>query len=180
MEQAKQAHHEKKPEPIEKSIDKVLYALIAIAVFATLAIIFIPNINPFSNKISYTGPGGEKFEIIKSKIGTVPIYTFRINVLYGKNLLKPYEIPLRNQPKTLKDISIDKSVKTNILSSKGIFITMDPELPEANQEIKIIYLKLGNDTKAYTQGNCVIIEAKNSDDLIKASEKTVLNLLNVM
>ena len=238
MEQAKQAHHEKKqesikkPESIEKSIDKILYVLIAIAVLAVLAIIFIPNLNPFSNKIIYTSPDGEKFEIIKGQIGKVPIYTFRITVLYGRNLLKPYEIPLRNQPKTLKDISIDKSVKTKILNSKGIFITMDPELPEATnmsasiagiqlakvigtadygvfkiptqgaftkpinttnssdypvktcqdaaQEIRIIYLKLGNETRAYTQGECIIVEAKTPDDLIKAAEKTVLNILNIM
>ncbi len=51
-------HQEKKPASIERSIDKILYVLIAIAVLATLAIIFIPNINPFSNKIVYTSRGG--------------------------------------------------------------------------------------------------------------------------
>lgn len=49
----------------------------------------------------------------------------------------------------------------------------------ANSKIGIILLKLGEENKIYSEGECVVLEAKNGKDLRKVSTKLVYHLLGV-
>ena len=210
-----------------KTSNLIVYLLIAIVVISVLAFIFLPKLRS-ANEFVYTSPSGEKFNFVTSRVGVTPIYTLKLFVTYGDKLNKQYEIPLRNRPYDLEDIEVDKGIRTKILTSKGIFITLDPELDQkaviagiqlskvlgtanygvfkiptqgaftlpinttnqsdypvktcrdATQDIRVISLQIGNETRAYLNKDCIIVEGKNTEELIKASEKTVLKLLNVM
>ena len=50
----------------------------------------------------------------------------------------------------------------------------------ATKDIGVIYLFLGNNTRVASLGECVVVEGKNYDDLIKAADKLTLHLLGVM
>lgn len=45
---------------------------------------------------------------------------------------------------------------------------------------KVIWLKLSDQTRISYQNNCVIVEGKTEDDIIKAADRLVLTLLGVM
>jgi hypothetical protein len=51
---------------------------------------------------------------------------------------------------------------------------------DANNQIGVIYLFVGNYTRIVPYGECVIVEGKDYDELIKAADKLTLNLLGVM
>src|SRR3989338_6237503 len=50
---------------------------------------------------------------------------------------------------------------------------------KVNKTVGVVYLKLGNDNKIYSEGDCIIIEGKDSDGLIKAGEKFAYHLIGV-
>jgi hypothetical protein len=50
----------------------------------------------------------------------------------------------------------------------------------ATKQIGVIYLLSGNKTRIGSLGECVVVEGKNYDDLIKSADKLTLNLLGVM
>jgi len=209
----------------EKSLNKIVIGLIIVIIAITAFFIFKPN-SGITGDVVYESPKGEEFGFVKSQIGNIPIYTLTVYVHYSDQLIKPYEIPLRNQPKDLEEIPIQDGIRTKILSSTGIFLTMDPNLDakvtvaaiqlakvlgnadfgvfkiptqgaftsleetapdypvitcnNATAQTKVILLEQGDENKASIEGNCVIIEGTDPDNLIKVSEKVVLNLLNVM
>jgi len=51
---------------------------------------------------------------------------------------------------------------------------------DASNLNSVILFKLGDKTKIYAENNCVIIEAENEEDLIKASNRLVYELLGVI
>ncbi|MEK6834979.1 MAG: hypothetical protein AABX61_01815, partial [Nanoarchaeota archaeon] len=51
---------------------------------------------------------------------------------------------------------------------------------DATKQTGVIYLFVGNETRVVPYGECVIVEGKDYDDLIKAADKLTLHLLGVM
>jgi len=47
-------------------------------------------------------------------------------------------------------------------------------------EFSMLYLKSGNETKAYNEDNCLVVEAKDNIELDKLSERIMYKLLGVM
>jgi hypothetical protein len=43
----------------------------------------------------------------------------------------------------------------------------------------VIFFELGNETKIYSNGDCVVLEAKNGEDLRKITTKLAYNLLGI-
>ncbi|QQG38467.1 MAG: hypothetical protein HYS32_02560 [Candidatus Woesearchaeota archaeon] len=51
---------------------------------------------------------------------------------------------------------------------------------EATKESKVILLQLADETKIHSEGNCIIIDGETQDDLIRAADKLVLQLLEII
>src|SRR3989338_390124 len=49
----------------------------------------------------------------------------------------------------------------------------------ANQTSAVILLKLGNENRVYSDGECIVVEGKDTDGLIKAGEKFAYALIGV-
>ena len=117
------------PESGEKSVNMIVYILIGIAILGVAAFILFPGMK-VSNEFTYKNQAGEPFEFVTGYAGKVPIYTLKVTATYGDKLLKQYEIPLRNKPQELEAIPVDDEVRQKILNSRGVFITMQPELDQ--------------------------------------------------
>lgn len=113
----------------EKNVKMIVFILLGITVLGIALFIIFPGIR-LSNEFTYKNTEGEKFEFVTGYAGKVPIYTLKVSASYGDQLIKQYEIPLRNKPQNLKAISVDAVVRQKILNSRGIFITMQPELDQ--------------------------------------------------
>jgi len=50
---------------------------------------------------------------------------------------------------------------------------------DAIDSVGVILLKEGDNSRAYLDGDCVIIESKNNEDFVKLADKVALHLLNV-
>ena len=48
-----------------------------------------------------------------------------------------------------------------------------------NMSVGVVYLKLGNENKIYSDGDCIVIEGKDKDGLIKSGEKFAYSLIGV-
>lgn len=118
-----------KPVNQEKRTNIILYSLAGLLIIAIALFILSPNLYQ-GKDFTYKNKEGEKFEFVTGYVGKVPIYTAKVSVSYGNKLFKNYEIPLRNKPKDLESILIHPEVKQKILNSRGIFISMDPELDQ--------------------------------------------------
>jgi len=51
---------------------------------------------------------------------------------------------------------------------------------DATKQIGVVYLWLKNQTRIFSLGECVVVEGKDYDDLIKASDKLTMHLLGIM
>ena len=51
---------------------------------------------------------------------------------------------------------------------------------DATKDVGVIYLAIGNQTQIFSYKNCVVVEGKNYDDLIKSADKLTMHLLGVM
>ena len=49
----------------------------------------------------------------------------------------------------------------------------------ANKNIAVVEVRLGNETKVYSENECVIIMGKDREELVKAADKLTLHLLGV-
>lgn len=107
----------------------IVFILLGITVLGIALFIIFPGIR-LSNEFTYKNTEGEKFEFITGYAGKIPIYTLRVTANYGNQILKQYEIPLRNKPQDLEAIQVDPAVRQKTLNSGGIFITMQPELDQ--------------------------------------------------
>jgi hypothetical protein len=207
----------------EKKIGILLYVLIFFAIVMIVFAIFSFKKPILSNKYVYTSPSGEQFEFYKYQIENI---TQHILTIYrvDQGVKHQVDIPFINDPYSLENIQIGNEVKDNILTKKGLFITLDPygdsksvlaaieitrvigtndygvfKIPtqsativqtnttfpvktcgDATQDIGVIYLAIGNQTQVFSYKNCVVVEGKTYDDLIKSADKLTLNLLGVM
>lgn len=126
------------PAATETRLKIILGILLGITIIGVSLFIFFPDIR-LSNEFTYKSAAGEKFNFVTGYAGKVPIYNLKVSVSYGNQLFKNYEIPLRNKPQDLEAIPIEDKVKQKILNSRGIFITMHPEL---NQKAAIAGIQL--------------------------------------
>lgn len=99
--------------------------------------------------------------------------------------------PYSNSKSVLAAIEISRILGTN---SYGVFKiptqsatykptnTTFPYITCANatKQIGVIYLFVGNYTRVLPYGECVIVEGKDYDDLVKAADRLTLHLLGVM
>ena len=122
----------------EKRIKWIVIILLGITLLGVALFVLFPGMR-ISNEFTYKNQEGEPFKFVTGYAGKVPIYTLKVTATYGDKLLKHYEIPLRNKPQDLAAIPIDSEVKNKILNSRGIFITMQPEL---NQKAAIAGIQL--------------------------------------
>lgn len=90
--------------------------IIVILIFGSLGIIAYKIIN--KDKYTYTSPSGEEFNLEKLPIG-YSIKTFVKD--------QPYDIRLRNDPKSLENVTIEPNIKNKILSKQTIYFTIDPK-----------------------------------------------------
>jgi len=51
---------------------------------------------------------------------------------------------------------------------------------DASDKMGVIYIRLGNETKVYNDGLCLIVQGKNETDIIRAAEKVSFELLKIM
>lgn len=81
------------------------------------------------------------------------------------------------QHKGLFNIPTYGAVTANITDIKGLNVKT---CEDANPYQKIILLKLGEETKIYSINDCIILEGQTEEDLVRASEKLVLQLLAIL
>ncbi len=75
----------------------------------------------------YETEKGQEFAFIEGKAGDVKTYELQIYAeRFGVEHL--YQVPLRNLPDDVKPIPLDTRAVKKILSSRGVFITYDPNL----------------------------------------------------
>ncbi|MFH0797824.1 MAG: hypothetical protein V1906_00265 [Candidatus Woesearchaeota archaeon] len=51
---------------------------------------------------------------------------------------------------------------------------------DATPDNSVIWLKTGDETKITTEGNCIIVQGKDEDDIIRAADRLVLYLVGIM
>src|SRR3989344_3588858 len=76
-------------------------------------------------------------------------------------------------------------IPTKVAFSYPVNNTNSTETPiitckNANAEIGVIELRLGNENKIYSSKECVILEAKDEESLIRVADRFVYNLLDVL
>ncbi len=50
---------------------------------------------------------------------------------------------------------------------------------KVNKTIGVVLVKLGNENKVYSDGDCIVVEGKDTDGLVKSAEKFAYNLIGV-
>ena len=96
----------------------LIAVIIVLVVFGSIGIVAYKMVN--KDKYTYTSPSGEEFWVRKLPIGG---YALTINI--NNNL---HELNFRNDPKSVKDIPIDKGIRDLILDKNVLYVTVDPEL----------------------------------------------------
>ncbi len=200
--------------------------IVIIFVFIAVSLVLIAPL--LTNKYTYKGPSGNEFNFIKSQTGEVKMHLLTAYATYKDKKTNQYTIPLRNGPKDLEKIDVQKDINNLILNKEYVYITMSPEYTgksviagieiakvlgtasysvfkistegaltfpanntnvtgtpiinckDANKELGVILLNLGKENKIYSNKECVILEAKDEDSLIKVADRFVYNLLGVM
>lgn len=99
--------------------------------------------------------------------------------------------PDSNSKSVLAAIEITRVIGTNdygvfkIPTQAATFKQTNTTFPYVNcanatKQIGVIYLFVGNETRIASLGECVVVEGKDYDELIKAADKLTLHLLGVM
>ena len=99
--------------------------------------------------------------------------------------------PYSNSKSVLAAIEITRVIGTNdygvfkIPTQSATFKPTNTTFPYVNcanatKQIGVIYLFTGNETRIASLGECVGVEGKDYDDLIKAADKLTMHLLGVM
>ncbi|MAG20181.1 hypothetical protein CL618_01990 [archaeon] len=112
-------------------------------------------------------------------------------ILDAKQIYATFSPSMPGAPTALAVIDLVKVTGTN--PEWGIFkIPTKPTITEpdginevktcndASKEVTVILFKLGDKTKIYSENHCVIIESETEEDLIKASNRLVYELLGVI
>lgn len=89
---------------------------------------------------------------------------------------------------TIAALEIDKFIDNKYLINKPVNSAFTK--PYGNHTVKtctdavnqiiIILLKLGDETKIYLEGNCIIIQGQTESDLIRAADRLALYLIGIM
>ena len=89
---------------------------------------------------------------------------------------------------TIAALEIDKFIDNKYLINKPVNSAFTK--PYGNYSVKtcadaidrtvVIRLELGDETKIYSEGDCIIIEGQDEFDLIKAADRLVLYLIGIM
>jgi len=117
--------------------------------------------------------------------------TVKDKILNSKQIYTTFNPSMPGAPTALAVIDIVKVTGTN--PEWGIFkiptqaaITEPDGINEvktckdATNETSVILLKLGDETKIYPEDYCIIIQAENEEDIIKASNRLVYELLGII
>lgn len=72
------------------------------------------------------------------------------------------------------EVAFTKHVKLNVSKSVPIKTCDD-----ANDEVAVIEVRLGNETKIYSEGECIIVEGTNEKEILMAADKLAYSLLGV-
>lgn len=202
--------------------DKAIYGLIIFLVVVG-GLIFLADKGKFLsiNKPSayYYSNGVQKFKILKFSEQNYAGY--QIELKNSANEL--IYINIRNDPKNLETIEIDRGIFHKINNAQSIYITIEPytnltgkttvaaleidkfidnkyffnipvnssftkkyqDFPvkncgNSNNLVPVIWLKLGAETKVYSEGSCIIVEGKTENDIIRAADRLVLYLIGIM
>ena len=111
------------------NVQKRIGILVIVLIFVVIILLWL--IPALSNTYTYTNPSGEKFTFTKSRIGDLTMHTLTAYATYRDDNTKKnyqYAIPLRNGPKSLENIQVQKNINNKILNKKYIYITLDPNL----------------------------------------------------
>ena len=89
---------------------------------------------------------------------------------------------------TIAALEIDKVIDNEDIYGVPTYSAMTSEYGEypvitcadANDEYTVIYLTLGEETMVYTQDYCIIVQGVDEDDLIRAADRMVYNLMGIM
>ena len=89
---------------------------------------------------------------------------------------------------TIAALEIDKVIDNEDIYGIPTYSAMTSEYGEypvitcadANSDYTVIYLTLGEETIVYTQDYCIIVQGVDEDDLIRAADRMVYNLLGIM
>ncbi len=63
---------------------------------------------------------------------------------------------------------------------KGIVNYPEITCENATSNTSVIYLKIGSETRIYNDSYCVIVEGSNDDEVVKAADRLVYNLLGII
>ena len=96
---------------------KGLITLIVLAAIVVFVIVYALSMEPPGTKQYITGAGSFEIQKLKNDIG------YRIKIYVNNN---PYYITTRYAPDDVKDIAVEGSLKSYILSKNQTFITIDP------------------------------------------------------
>ena len=85
-------------------------------------------------------------------------------------------------------LEIDGVIDNKLLYNKTVASAMTTEYLEypvitcdmANNDYVVIYLVLGEQTAVYSDGYCIVVEGTDEEELIRAADRLVLNLLGIM
>tara|TARA_Y100000310_G_C20683607_1_gene817600 strand:+ start:1070 stop:1678 length:609 start_codon:yes stop_codon:yes gene_type:complete len=85
-------------------------------------------------------------------------------------------------------LEIDGVVDNELLYNKTVASAMTSEYEDypvitcdmANSDYSVIYLVLGDETAVYSDNYCIVVEGTDEDELIRAADRLVLHLLQIM
>ncbi|MBI2107154.1 hypothetical protein HYT57_04160 [Candidatus Woesearchaeota archaeon] len=110
-----------------KRASTIIIVLIVILVGFVVFVSFTYGEGFLTGKHIYESSSGEEFTFIENEVGELTLYDLQLYTeRVGVEHL--YQIPVRNLPKDVAFVSFEEGVQKKILSSKGVFITLDPKL----------------------------------------------------
>lgn len=121
----------------------------------------IPSENNIKDKIL-------RSNVLELYITMEPTYTSKAVIAameISKIVGNKYFFNLPTHGALIRDVGTNSSIKT---------------CEDVNETTSIIWLTLSDSTRIHSRGNCVIIEGKTEDDLIKASDRVSLSLLGII
>jgi len=167
----------------------------------------------------------KKYEINGFEVEKMDDNYYRIKLNVEKDMVRSiYYTNVRYDPKELKDINVDKDIKSKVLNSNQLYLVMNPnanysgKVTIAALEIKkfvsnpllwnknasaaftepyngienfkikkcdesdinetVILFKTGDEDKVYFD-NCIIVQGKDEEGMIRSADRLVLSLIGV-
>ncbi len=89
---------------------------------------------------------------------------------------------------TIAALEIDKVIENQYFYNVPVYSAMTEEYGEypvitcddANDAYTVIYLRLAEETAVYAEDYCIIVEGFDEDELIRAADRLVLQMLGIM